>query len=225
MRRRTYAFFVPFSVSGENDFAQWIELYDDIGAAIGSDRDDFDTPELMRRVNSLTYRCLKLDSRAQTLVSDLVNVRISMTRGKVPPAMVAKPAEKAIDAYLATLRAELDEFFEGGHGRHSLVAHLSGEIGAIQVKLNQDATGAQPVRITDAGSELAREYERATQLLQNVHPQWFYFERNLRIYSGSFTYLFKPLRQLHWTRTQAMLDAGELVADMIAAGSKKRANA
>lgn len=45
--------------------------------------------------------------------------------------------------------------------------------------------------------------------------QWVYFNRNLRIYEGSKIYILKPLQRLHWTRTQAVQDAGEIIAETV----------
>jgi hypothetical protein len=214
---------VPLSFMDGENFGEWLELFKAIETALGKDRDDFDTPDLLRRLNDLTSRALKLDSRAQCLIDDLVNIRMSMTRGKITSTVIAKSTEAEIQTYLRAFQTELDQFFEGSTGRHSVLARLSEDMAAIEVRLIQTATAAQPIRIAREGAELSKEYENAREQLFQEHSQWFYFARNLRIYSGQYTYMFKPLRRLHWTRTQAMLDAAELVGDMIAAGSLRRA--
>jgi hypothetical protein len=45
--------------------------------------------------------------------------------------------------------------------------------------------------------------------------QWLYFNRNLRVYDPTSTYIFKPLQHVHWTRTQAIEDAGEIIGDAL----------
>jgi hypothetical protein len=42
-----------------------------------------------------------------------------------------------------------------------------------------------------------------------------YFERSLKIYQDGAMYFFKPLEAIHWTRRQAILDAGEIVAETL----------
>jgi hypothetical protein len=62
----------------------------------------------------------------------------------------------------------------------------------------------------------ARELERTRALLlKRHHCQWLYFERGLRIYHDGAMYVFKPLEMIHWTRRQAILDAGEIVAETL----------
>jgi hypothetical protein len=53
------------------------------------------------------------------------------------------------------------------------------------------------------------------------HSQWLYFERSLKIYQEDVMYVFKPLEAIHWTRRQAILDAGEIVAETL--GSREDA--
>ena len=42
-----------------------------------------------------------------------------------------------------------------------------------------------------------------------------YFERNLRMYEETRTYLFKPMQRLHWTESQALADASGIIADTL----------
>jgi hypothetical protein len=51
------------------------------------------------------------------------------------------------------------------------------------------------------------------------HSQWVYFERSLRIYKPDATYLFKPMQYFHRLRSQAIIDAGEVIAGR--AGSRE----
>ena len=62
-------------------------------------------------------------------------------------------------------------------------------------------------------------------MLTERRNQWLYFNRNLRIYDGSRTYILKPPQRLYWTETQAMQDAGEIIADSIQPQSRESARA
>jgi hypothetical protein len=42
-----------------------------------------------------------------------------------------------------------------------------------------------------------------------------YFERNLRMYEETRTYLFKPMQRIHWTESQALADASSIIADTL----------
>jgi hypothetical protein len=60
-------------------------------------------------------------------------------------------------------------------------------------------------------------FAKTRKELQHQAGQWLYFNRNLRIYEGTKTYLFKPMQRFHWTQSQAMVDASEIIAETMAA--------
>jgi transposase-like protein len=78
-----------------------------------------------------------------------------------------------------------------------------------------------PVRIEASRSAIEREYALARRHLSAADSQWAYFRRDLRIYTGASTYFFKPFERMHWTRTQAMLDAAEYLAEMVVAETEQ----
>ena len=47
------------------------------------------------------------------------------------------------------------------------------------------------------------------------YSQWIYFNRYLRIYDNDTIYCFKPMQAFHWTQRQAILDAGEVIAETL----------
>ena len=67
-----------------------------------------------------------------------------------------------------------------------------------------------------AASEQAAHQLAETRRRLTVHrAQWLYFNRNLRVYEGSRTYVLKPLQGFQWTRTQAIQDAAEIIAECL----------
>ncbi len=56
--------------------------------------------------------------------------------------------------------------------------------------------------------------------LRQKRSQWIYFDRNLRVYDGSRTYVLKPMQRFHWTRSQARLDALDIISESMARGEE-----
>lgn len=75
---------------------------------------------------------------------------------------------------------------------------------------------ADPV-LKQADEAEAAELTKARARLLKKHRQWIYFDRNLKLYSKRRVYLFKPLQRVLWTRRQAILDADELIAEVLGA--------
>jgi hypothetical protein len=89
----------------------------------------------------------------------------------------------------------------------------------IAIRLPQ-AGMPQPPTIRAADKETRQEFVKIRERLKQRHSQWMYFNRNLRIYDYDTIYCFKPMQALHWTQRQAILDAGEVIAETLAAEEK-----
>jgi hypothetical protein len=87
--------------------------------------------------------------------------------------------------------------------------------GLVAVSLVAASADQQPVRVWGASDRTADSLAKARSNLTERRSQWLYFNRNLRVYDGLRTYILKPLQHLHWTRTQAMQDAAEMIADAL----------
>jgi len=59
--------------------------------------------------------------------------------------------------------------------------------------------------------------EATRQKLLEEIGQWVYFNRDLRVHDGTKTFILKPLQRFHWTESQAMVDASEIIAESVAA--------
>lgn len=203
---------VPFSAAEP----AWEELYAEIEQAIG-DRDAFDLDYILERLNALTAQSLGLNEHERAAVHDLVRVKMTLLHGKVSPVASAAPGEQQLRTYGETLRLELDGFLgEGEGGRHAVKILAGGEAGIVEVKLDEGAKAPFAVGLTMSDATADRELAAARASLVEKRAQWVYFDRNLKVYERDRTYLLKPLQNLHWTRTQAVIDAGDLIAEILA---------
>jgi hypothetical protein len=84
--------------------------------------------------------------------------------------------------------------------------------GMIQIDLIAHKTAARDLSVVSADQPTARQLERTRQRVRQQQSQWVYFDRDLRLYEGSKTYVLKPMQLFHWTESQAMLDASEIIA-------------
>lgn len=160
------------------------------------------------------YRLLGLNSAERILVEDFVRWNMRVIKGKVPPEVVAPPADSAVGIYLATLKNELDAFVGLDAGfSHDLHAVRDRATATLVIRLLREAASAPTV--VEADDETAVALEATREHLLRRHSQWLYFERSLKIYQDGAMYVFKPLETIHWTRRQAILDAGEIIAETL----------
>ncbi len=172
--------------------------------------------DLIRELNDLTNESLGLDSRERALVHDLKHVRLELNDGKLGQPAVRPPEPKEMRTYAKRLKSELDAFIGNELRKRHSVGVVYDELSAmISVNLTKDTIGARRIIVEPAGAEGARQLEKTRRRLRKKVSQWVYFDRNLRLYEGTRTYLFKPMQRFHWTESQAMCDAGEIIAETL----------
>jgi hypothetical protein len=206
---------LPVPFDEHSSVEEWQELFDRAVAA-PRNRNDLGDPEVIQQINNLTAHALGLDDRERALIEDFVRVRLTLTRGKVTEPAIRRPTEREVEEYAQTLRDELDAFIGGELGAsHSVAVASQLRTGVVEVQLTRGKPAPQPVKIARTKADIDREYALALKHLSTADSQWTYFRRDLQIYTGSTTYFFKPFERMHWTRTQAILDASELLAEMV----------
>jgi hypothetical protein len=205
---------LPAPFTETSDLSAWNSLSQKILEQC-DDRDDFNVPELVQELNDLTFKSLKLSARGRAAVHDLVQVRFGLTRGKRSQWAIRRPTRDECAAYARMLRDELDGFLNGSARKRHHVQVLAGDAsGLVAIEI---AAGDKLVSIAvlDASSAQAKTMTDVRSHLVEKRAQWLYFDRNLRVYDGSRTYLLKPFQRLHWTETQAIADARDIIADSL----------
>jgi len=224
----------PLAEISRDDLKPWVALHKKlvkttprtIDSKKSSEKTLFDEDDglqqLLVELNDLVSDSLGLTQRDRALVSDLVNIRLELNDGKVGRPAVEPPKVADLKRYAKRLQTELDEFIgnDSAH-RHSVEIIYDKESGMICVDFVSSKKAAAIV-VSSADHETATALKETRQQLQEEVGQWVYFNRDLRLYDGTKTYLFKPMQRFHWTESQAMIDASEIIAETVAnAGAAK----
>ena len=216
----------PLDALDAKSLDEWATLHQQLVDADGSAGtglgvscpDQSERARLLGELNDRVYDLMGLRDAERVLVEDMVNVRMQLIHGKVTKAAVKPPTPEEMRAYLEELVRELDAFVAGESLWHDVTAMRSEAGSIVCVDLREDRREKRGPTILDACSRTAEELADAMENLRQRHSQWVYFHRSLRVYEGHRTYLLKPMERLHWTRTQALLDAGEVIADTLTMG-------
>ncbi len=169
---------------------------------------------LEKQANALVFDALELTQTERYLVEDLVHYRSQLLRGKTSGTVVEMPEATELHEYGTILKSQLDAFLDLPDEQYRIAIHHDGHSGMMDVCLTQE-TLVQYVTVHQVNPETAVEFNALRRRLLHRHSQWFYFERNLTVFDGDRTYLFKPMQRLHWLRSQALLDADNLIADTL----------
>lgn len=169
---------------------------------------------LERDLNNAVNSLLGLTEAECWLVHDLVHVRSNLTDGNIGEEAVRKPTEEELTAYGEALRWSLDDFIS--EERHRVTIVYDGRSGIIEVVLGTPEQRARPVQTFNANDAVGSELATIRRLQLEESGQSIYFDRNLYIHRGDRTYLLKPMQRVGWTRSQALMDADEIVAGVLA---------
>ena len=164
-------------------------------------------------IDRTVFKALGLRPAEQHLVADFARTQMLLVKGKVKKDALKPPSVEEMDDYLETLRDQLDEFMadDSAPASNHLTALCDGQTAMIEIIL-REGKPVKPV-VLKAGAAAAAEMEKARAKKLKMHRQWIYFDRNLILQSQGRLYHFKPLQRIYWTRRQAILDAGELLAE------------
>jgi hypothetical protein len=224
---------VPLALLSRADLKEWADLHGklvkfpprplyrenvEVGQTIFLTEESEPIAPLLRQLNKLTAQVLGLDDRERALVHDLVRVRFALNDGKRGPEAMNPPTVPELRTYAQRLKTELDDFVNGDGDRlHRVTVVCSDDSAAVEVDFTRDHKLAEKIEVLRASSEEAKAFQKTRERLLEQRAQWVYFNRNLRLYRGHKTYLFKPLHRFHWTESVAMMDASDLIAETLAA--------
>jgi hypothetical protein len=177
------------------------------------ERQGADFGEVKASLDIQVARVLGLPASVALIVGEFFRVRYQLNKGKNPPALRIQPSQTELQTYANRLRTELDGFLAGKAHHKIVVLHSANGIG-VSITLKQvDQPIAFEVRVA-VGAD-AKLLETILSAAEIKHRQWVYVKRSVRVFDGDTIHLIKPPRRLEWTETQAMLDADDIIAEMI----------
>jgi len=225
----------PLSEMQPSDLRPWAQLHDKLAKATREAfknkslwKDDHNNDAVVHRsliegkliaeLNEFVYDALALQRQERSLVRDMVCVRLALNDGKLGRAAVARPTQSELRAYAISLQTELDEYIHGEvSGKHSVQIIHDNHSGMIRITLSKCATDTvRRVTILPAVASEAAFLRECRARIRQEKSQWVYFDRNLRIYDRSNTFVVKPMQKFQWTPSQARVDAMEIVAESMA---------
>lgn len=124
------------------------------------------------------------------------------------------PDRPMLWAYAQQLVAELDDFTMVSGTRHRVLITRSPELVACTIQIIESDEPI-PVRVEEGDLSLARLLADLQHLLKQRFTQWISIHRALRIFHEDSILICKPPRIIDWTRTQALNDADDIIAEIL----------
>ncbi len=167
-------------------------------------------------------KILGMPKNLAILAKDFMNVRLSVNKGKIKVVASQHPQEIDLLAYGQLLRDELDAFTKG-RVRHRISFVLSPNQEMMICEVEATHAGYQlEVSFANTNGHMKTSLSRLKQKLRQQFSQWVYVQRSLRIFDGPKVYICKAPRLIDWTKTQALNDADDLIAEVLSGSSGER---
>jgi hypothetical protein len=180
-------------------------------AALESSGADFG--EVKALLDVRVAAALGLPDSVALVVGEFFRVRYQLNKGKSPANLRHQPDSDELAVYALRLKTELDSYIAGKAHHRIVVLHSARGICA-SVTLTKDKQPIDP-QVKSADGPEAKTLDALLRSAEKQFSQWVYVKRSVRIFDGDTIHLIKPPRRLEWTQTQAMLDADDIIAEVL----------
>jgi methylase of polypeptide subunit release factors len=178
--------------------------------------------DLQDMLDDRVDRILNIPRNISILARDFARLQFSLVHGQVTGQADRIPKENELLEYGQLLRDELDDFAKG-RVRHKVSIHNSPYQEMIVCEV--EATNAKqqsPVGFANTNGQMKTPLSQLKRKLNQQFSQWVYVQRGLRVFDGPKVYICKATRLIDWTKTQALNDADDLIAEVLSGNFGER---
>jgi hypothetical protein len=159
-------------------------------------------------------RVLEIPAILCVVAKEFTQIRMQLNKGKVSVPATNAPEEVDLYSYGDCLRNQLDNFTEGSELRHKVVLSFSKELVICSVEFVR-SYNLMDVAVEKIQGESSSFFAYIKERTKQKFSQWVYVQRSLRIFEDSRVYICKSPRLIDWTRTQALNDADDIIAEIL----------
>jgi type I restriction-modification system DNA methylase subunit len=174
-----------------------------------------------RLIDAAVFETLNIDNDLRLLIEDFRDTRLPLDQGHSVLEKLGKPPSiKGLQVYGRTLRDELERFLLD-EARVSVDMLASPDLIRCEVKLHTNGgRHSSTVKVANVtnGHQTRHMLRLIRDRLGERFSQWAYVDRSLRTFEDDGVQIFKAPRLMDWTHTQALNDADDIIAEILASG-------
>lgn len=172
--------------------------------------------KLQRKIDKKIFNLFKIPEDIRVLVDEFVQTRLLLDRPSAVQTIIRKPTRQELLAYAKRLRDELDDFVMGSVYHRANIT-FSNELIECKIEITKE-NAKIPINensIKEGDLTTAKLFSELNEDLREQFSQWVYVQQGLRLFEGSRIHIYKAPRLIDWTRTQAMIDAADIIGQAI----------
>jgi len=210
---------MPMPEMSEDDVMHLSHLYQRLSEA--EKHGVLDRSAWQRELDGGVSRILRIPDQISLLAQEFCEFRLPLVKGKAPVALTAIPDECQLAKYAKRLKSELDNFVEQTSQQKHSVRILASRNGILaSIEFSAPCKSDLP-EFEFVGPELERRVSQILAMAEHKFSQWMYIRRSVRVVFERKMYICKPSRKLEWTETQAILDAADVIAEVLESRRRK----
>lgn len=162
-------------------------------------------------------RILQIPDSITTLVTEFLQLRSKLVGGGTIEAVrkiQQRPKQETLQAYAQQLTSDLDGFLNSDKTHHRVTIERSRDLICCTVEFVKSPRAFTPI-IKEASQQNGVMFTKLQENLKQEFSQWIYVQRGLKIFGPSSVSLYKVPQLINWTRTQAMNDADDVIAEIL----------
>ena len=154
------------------------------------------------------------------LATEFNRVRSTLIGEYTSGTAMRPPKDDDLQAYAQEIANELDAFTAPRDMHHKVTITPSQKMICCTVEILK-SDYSLPIEVNKEEDDNAPPFAHQLNGLTQQFNQWVYIQRGLRIFDGPKVHIYKVPRLINWTRAQALNDADDLIAEVLAAGMSK----
>lgn len=179
---------------------------------------DTSNASLQQLLDDTVEELLSIPKNVGIITREFISVRLQLNKGKSIVPATKFPVEEHLQNYGLQIRDELDAFTEGSGLRHKVSLIYSKQLIVCSVEFVCSTTSTSiDVSVEKAQGNLYLFLNYIQEKAKQRFSQWVYVQRSLRIFENSKVYICKSPRLIDWTRTQALNDSDDIIAEILSA--------
>jgi hypothetical protein len=170
----------------------------------------------LQKIDAKIFEILNIPAEMQLMIEDFVNYRLPLDKPAIPETIIQRPTTQDLLAYAVEMREELDDYIRGeAYHRVTMTVAPKMIVCTIEITHETETIAITEDSIEEADLTMSEFLSDVDDELRQQISQWVYVKRGLRLFDGPRIYLCKTPRMIDWTRTQAIIDAGDIIGQLI----------
>ncbi|MCI0471813.1 MAG: SAM-dependent methyltransferase [Candidatus Aminicenantes bacterium] len=171
---------------------------------------------LQEKIDENVYDILEIPRDIRQAADDFFAYRLPLDSPSKRDLAVRKPTTEQLQLYAREIKDKLDDFLMDEASVRVELIYSDDLIECIVEIAAKSAPIAFPgVRVDKGNNTMARLSAELAGNLRRQISQWVYVRRGLRLFDGPKILMYKPPRIIDWTQTQARLDAGDIIGELV----------